>query len=122
MSGLYCFDTSSLVAAWGERYPPENFPSVWERLEHLISDGRMILSDEVHRETKPQTEDLYNWLKERSRDDIVIPLTEEIQLAQRDLIRKHPFLLKGIKNRNSADSWTIATAQVKGAIVVTEED
>ncbi len=35
----YCIDTSCLIAAWDERYPPENFPKFWEYLDKLIAAG-----------------------------------------------------------------------------------
>jgi hypothetical protein len=39
---VYCIDTSSLIAAWQERYPLENFPSFWHKLDGLITDGRLV--------------------------------------------------------------------------------
>lgn len=33
---VYCVDTSSLIAAWQERYPIENFPNFWDRMDALI--------------------------------------------------------------------------------------
>ena len=38
----YCIDTSCLIAAWDERYPPENFPKFWEYLDKLPSVPTML--------------------------------------------------------------------------------
>ena len=40
---VYCIDTSSLIAAWQERYPIENFPSFWVKLEDLIVTRGLFL-------------------------------------------------------------------------------
>jgi hypothetical protein len=39
---VYCIDTSSLIAAWQERYPIENFPRFWDKVDALIADERLI--------------------------------------------------------------------------------
>ncbi len=44
---IYCVDTSSLIAAWQERYPIENFPKFWDRMGGLIEDGRLVSPIEV---------------------------------------------------------------------------
>jgi Domain of unknown function (DUF4411) len=35
----YCIDTSSLIAAWEERYPIDHFPNFWKLFEGAIDDG-----------------------------------------------------------------------------------
>lgn len=42
MSDTYCIDTSSLIAAWQERYPIENFPPFWGKMGDLISKKRLV--------------------------------------------------------------------------------
>ena len=34
----YCIDTSALITAWGEMYPIENFPPIWDNFQQLIDD------------------------------------------------------------------------------------
>ena len=65
MRPTYCIDTSALIAAWQERYPPENFPRLWERFDELIHDGRLVAPVEVHREIAKRSDELHNWLKAR---------------------------------------------------------
>ena len=43
----YCIDTSSLIAAWQERYTIENFPGFWVQMEALIMAGRLIAPVDV---------------------------------------------------------------------------
>ena len=43
----YSLDTSAIVQAWRTHYPPEVFPSVWQRLEELIDSGELRASEEV---------------------------------------------------------------------------
>ena len=50
---LYIPDTSALIAAWEERYPPDIFPSVWEFLDGL--NGRLRICEEVREEIKQRT-------------------------------------------------------------------
>ena len=52
----YCIDTSCLIAAWEERYPPENFPKFWDLLDRAITGGLvrapMAVLDEVEKKSK----------------------------------------------------------------------
>lgn len=41
---IYSIDTSALIAAFHERYPIENFPSLWRKIETLIKNGRLKMS------------------------------------------------------------------------------
>lgn len=62
---VYCIDTSALIAAWQERYPPENFPAFWGRVETLIVAGRLVAPVEVLNETTKRSDELHKWLAER---------------------------------------------------------
>ena len=63
----YCIDTSCLIAAWEERYPPENFPKFWNYLDQLISDGRVRAPAAVLDETEKKSKELHVWLKDRPK-------------------------------------------------------
>jgi hypothetical protein len=66
MAKIYCIDTSALIAAWYERYKPNRFPKLWEQLDQLITDGRLVSSSLVLREcSKQRSEELHAWLKPR---------------------------------------------------------
>src|SRR5258708_31341862 len=63
---IYCIDTSALIAAWYERYKPNRFPKLWEQLDQLIAEGRLLSSTLVLRErSKQRSEELHAWLKPR---------------------------------------------------------
>jgi hypothetical protein len=119
MRRVYCIDTSALVAAWQERYPPENFPRLWTRFEELIDDGRLVAPIEVRREIARRSDELHNWLKARPR--MFRELEENIQIAAADVLRAHPRLVGEKKLRTSADPFVIALARVDALQIVTEE-
>lgn len=54
----YCIDTSSLIAAWQERYPIENFPVFWKKIEDLIDSGHLVAPIDVLLETKKRSDEL----------------------------------------------------------------
>lgn len=68
---------------------------------------------------KRQEDGLSKWLDDRPY--VYVPLDEPIQRATSDVLRDHPLLMKATKNRNGGDPFVIATAQVLGLTVVTEE-
>ena len=116
---IYCIDTSALIAAWQERYPPENFPAFWGRIEALIVAGRLVAPVEVLHETTKRSDELHNWLAERR--DMFRELDEEIQIAAASVLEQFPRLVGERKLRSSADPFVIAVAQVHGFQIVTDE-
>jgi hypothetical protein len=76
---IYCVDTSSLIAAWQERYPIENFPKFWDRMDSLVKDGRLISPIEVFNEIKKRSDDLHDWLRSR-KDGMFRDLDDEVQI------------------------------------------
>lgn len=116
---VYCIDTSALIAAWQERYPPENFPRFWERIDSLIADGRLVAPDEVLRETVKRSDELHAWLKDRVR--MFRELEDAIQIEATQILSRFPRLVGERKLRTSADPFVIALAKVEGLQLVTEE-
>jgi predicted nucleic acid-binding protein len=115
----YCIDTSCLIAAWEERYPPENFPKFWNYLDQLILDGRVRAPAAVLDETEKKSKELHAWLKDRP--SLFIDYEEEIQLEVRNILANYPRLVMEKKQRFAADSFIIATAKAHGLTIVTEE-
>lgn len=116
---VYCIDTSALIAAWQERYPPENFPRLWGRFDELINDGRLVAPIEVHRETAKRSDELHSWLK--ARRGMFRELKEEIQIEAAKVLQAHPRLVGERKLRTSADPFVVALARVETLQIVTEE-
>ena len=44
---VYSFDTSSLIKASAVLYPMDNFPALWGKIEELIRNGRLKMSEPV---------------------------------------------------------------------------
>ena len=59
----YSIDTSTLIAAFHERYPIENFRSLWREIEALIKNGRLKMSQVVFEEAMRDTE-IKQWCDE----------------------------------------------------------
>ncbi len=115
----YCIDTSSLIAAWQELYPIENFPRLWGKIEELIKAKRLVSPVEVLHEISKRSDDLHKWLKERG--DMFRELDEAVQIAGAKVLAQFPRLVGEKKLRTSADPWVIAVASVENLKVVTQE-
>lgn len=116
---VYCVDTSALIAAWQERYPPENFPRVWERFDDLIAAGRLVAPTEVLRETSKRSDELHGWLKQRGT--MFRELADSIQIEAANVLAVYPRLVGERKLRTSADPFVIALARVESLQIVTDE-
>lgn len=117
---IYCVDTSSLIAAWQERYPIDNFPKFWDRVDGLIKEKRLISPIEVFLETKKRSDELHVWLKAR-KADIFLELDDAVQTEVANVLVKFPRLVGDRKLNTSADPFVIALALVRGVPVITEE-
>ncbi len=115
----YCFDTSVLIECWSRSYPLDVFPGLWVKLDELIARQEVLCPDEVRVELERQDDDLAKWIS--TRPQLFVPLDDAIQRATSEVLARHPLLMKATKNRNGADPFVIATAQVKSLTVVTEE-
>ncbi len=87
---IYCIDTSALIAAWQERYPPENFPRFWGLMDLLIEDGRLVAPTEVLTETAKRSDELHKWLAERKH--MFRELEDKIQVAAAGVLAQFPRL------------------------------
>ena len=116
---IYCIDTSSLIHAWKEAYPPKHFPPVWECLDGLIGSGNLISSEEVFEELKKRDDALLEWAKVRKQ--IFLPLDEEIQSVGIEILKTYKRLTDTRAGKYAADPWVIATAKVKDCKVITNE-
>ena len=119
MAGRYCLDSSSIIAAWDERYPPEIFPPFWELLDAAISAGRVFVPEAVIDELEKKSKAAAKWFKDR--DACIIPYEAEIQLQAKAILSAFPKLIMEQKYAFAADPFVIGTAIVHGLVVVTEE-
>lgn len=116
---IYCIDTSALIAAWYERYKPNRFPRLWTQLDALIAEQRLRSSVIVLDECSRRSPQLHDWLKDRE-DMFLIP-DAPIQRRVDHIVNKYTGLVMQGKEKFAADPFLIATAEVHGFTVVTEE-
>lgn len=115
----YSIDTSALLDGWRRYYPPDVFPSVWQRIDGLISDGRLSATEEVLFELAKKDDEVFEWAKQRS--GMFVPIDEQIQRTVASILAEHKKLLDTRRGRSGADPFVIALAQITKATVVTGE-
>jgi len=104
---IYIMDTSSLIKI-KEQYPRLIFPGVWQKLEDLCKNGRLIAPYEVLKEIEEGDDELNIWAK-RFRNIFIKPDRGQTE-AVKDILSKHPYLAKPQKPGPNADPWIIALA------------
>ncbi len=121
---IYFPDTSTLLAAWDERYPQDIFPDVWQFMDSL--DGRLRICEEVRNEIKRHTPELLDWLDNSSTDTRLSLVELDRNMA--DTVQHHIQRIvagwprwRAVRSRDSAEPWVIAYAQAFGGTVVSEE-
>lgn len=118
----YCIDTSALIHAWRRAYPIRNFGPIWERLDGLIEEERLVSSTEVLAEIKKKDDELHEWAKDRDAMFLDIG-DDDIQHKMAEIMGAYPRLVDTRKNRDAADPFVIAHAAIADPplLVVTQE-
>jgi hypothetical protein len=117
---IYSGDTSALID-WLERYyPAESFPAMVEKVDALISEGRLLISEEVLDEAQQKDAAVKDWCETR-KDALIVPTDSAVALEVRSILETHGRLVMNLKNRNRADPFVIAVARLRRAVVVTGE-
>lgn len=117
----YCIDTCSILQRV-RNYPPDVFPSLWEKIEQLISCGRLLSSEEVYRELVDNNiaDDAAFWAKQQK--DMFIETSADIESRAIPIIQRFGLrLIDHRRNKSDGDPWLIATAIHHGCTVITEE-
>lgn len=114
----YAVDTCSFTQL-DRSYPVEVFPSVWEKVDKMISDQLVCSVEEVYHEILEQDDALADWVKEKQH--IFLSIDGDIQRNVIDILKTHSNLIDLRKNRSGADPFLIAVAMVHECTVVTEE-
>ena len=114
---VYSLDTSALIGAWWEFYPRDVFPTVWDRFDELVDEGRLICPDEVYHELRRKDDELFAWAKEREASLFMAPdaITQQHVRSILDSFN----LVDVNRNRSAADPWVIALALARGGVVIT---
>lgn len=120
---IYSLDTSALIAAFHERYPINSFPSLWCKIEELIKNGRLKMSEVVFEEAMRDTE-IKQWCDQNQlKHDFQVTIDESVQLHVNEVLLQFPKLVDDRTGKSGADPWAIALAMMtQNCIVVTEEN
>ena len=116
---IYSVDASSLIETYEKKYPPAVFPSVWERIESLVADGRIKVSEVIVDELGSRSDGVHEWVERHP--EMVVPMDEAQQLAVREILDRFPTLIEPMRNKSGGDPFVIALAKVHSGVVVTEE-
>jgi hypothetical protein len=116
---MYCIDTSSLLEWWFLRYPPSIFPSLRDRIERLISSGRLVTSEFVVQELGVKRDELFDWANAQA--SFSVPTTQDVANEMGSIVTSFPALVDPNAQRTQADPFVIALAKTRGLVVVTEE-
>lgn len=120
----YVFDSNSLINLF-RHYYPQRFPSLWERFDSLVHEGKLVSVREVFNEIGSSDDGLGAWAKKQKSALFLEPTVEEFRFVTeifkvthfQDMIRKK----ERLKGKPVADPFVIARAKVLDACVVTEE-
>ncbi|MGI9000537.1 MAG: DUF4411 family protein [Pseudonocardia sp.] len=116
---LYSFDTSVMINGRRDLLPPELFPTLWTNIEGMIAAGAVRSIDVVRDELSRKDDATTAWAA--TQGDLFLPLDEDIQMATREVLARHPKLVGKGGQRNLADSFVIGLARARSGIVVTQE-
>lgn len=116
---LYSFDTSAFLNGRRDLLPPETFPSLWERVEDMIGQGRIRAVDEVERELAKRADEVHTWAKKQT--ELFVDLDAPLQRETTAVLAAHPRLVGRGNGRNGADPFVIGLARLTSGTVVTEE-
>ncbi len=110
METTYCIDTSSWIDA-KTIYPISNFPSLWDKLDALVTNKQIISPHEVYDELKQKDDEVFNWVNKRKQ--IFRVLDEEQVAVAQEIMTKFPGLIDEQKEIPDADPFVIALAIVE---------
>jgi hypothetical protein len=105
----YCIDTSSIVAL-KRNYPRKSLGPLWDLLEQLAADGRLIAPHEVLRELDSVEDEMKAWAKARS--GMFVPIDAAQGDALKEIQGEFPGVSAAAKPGPHADPWCLALSLV----------
>lgn len=112
---MLVFDTSAFINSWRVHYRPGTFPTVWDRLDEAMGDGRIVCPRMVYTELESKDDDMFKWAHERVA--MFNDPSEAVQRAVGSIQASFP----NPSVRDRADPFVIAEAQARGFAVVSYE-
>lgn len=121
----YLFDTNILIRSKNEM-PLDIWPTFWGKMEYLINSGCIFTSIKVKEEINKQEDELLEWLTNHTPKDFYIPIDNDILNVYGDIQRWASSLNRFTSSALNdfaevADAYLVATASVKGLVLVTNE-
>lgn len=116
------FDTSALIDGIERFYPIANFPALWEKIDELIADGRLHVSEEAWNEAICVDSVLKDWCTDDTagRSRCVVRTDAAIGALAGAIAAQFPHWAKQ-GTKNNADPFVIAVAEVKSCTVISGE-
>jgi hypothetical protein len=118
----YSLDTSALIDGVERFYPRRNFPQLWERMDNLISDGRLLISEEAWAEAIAVDAPVREWCEEEGmgREQSMYLTTAAVAAVAGQIGAAFPqWSSQG--GKNGADPFVIAVAEVESGMVISGE-
>lgn len=117
---IYCIDTSALIHAWRDLYPPDVFGTFWDQLSDLSHRRRLIAPYDVFLELERRDDAICAWAK--AHEHMFVELDEDGQSVVQQIVDKYSHIVpKESPDGIWADPYVIALAYTSGATVVTGE-
>lgn len=119
---IYSFDTSALIDGLERFYPQANFPTLWERMDDLIGQGRLMISEEAWKESVSVASATKEWCEDPTagRNSAQFATDAAVASIVGAIMQDYPqWAAQGKKN--AADPFVIAVAESQGGIVITGE-
>lgn len=119
LSKKYIFDTSSFLSQKdNEPHRRRLYKRLWENIDGLIHQRRIVTCSEVKEEIKD--EEIKEWFIDINCE--VLDINEAVQKNVTEVVTTKPELIDFRQVKSSGDAFIIATAMEYGLIVVTEEN
>lgn len=113
----YILDTNFFVQAHRQYYPFDVFPSFWDTIHRLCSDGVLVSIDKVYNELRHNNDALTKWVDDYltkeffvSTETIIPHYTEVIKWATSKSSHYKPAALSEFLHADEADAWLVAYA------------
>lgn len=119
MAASHCIDASALFEL-KDSYPPKVFKSLWNEIEKLIEEEKLISPNEVLKEINAGNDALVPWAKKYKR--MFLQIDKEQEDALKKILAKFPDFADELKSKPVfADPWVVALAMAQGVTVVMME-
>lgn len=116
----YCVDTSGLIDGIERFYPIANFPALWDHIDDLIDQRRLLVSEEAWNEAISVAAPLKDWCTDGDRQKCVYPTDQAVAGLAGTIVEQFPRWM-GQGTKNNADPFVVAVAELDDFTVVSGE-